>query len=45
MREIHEIPALMAIQAGLITQEFLDVERERLGPMYYECDFYNCANT
>ena len=36
----------MAIQAGLITQEFLDTERERLGPsypMYYECDFYNSS--
>ncbi|MDH3502817.1 MAG: hypothetical protein OEL69_10005 [Nitrosopumilus sp.] len=38
----------MAVQAGLITQEFLDAERERLGPlypMYYECDFYNSSST
>ena len=40
--EIHEIQAIMVIDAGLINQEFLDAERERLGPlypMYYECDF------
>ena len=46
--KIHEIPAIMAVQAGLITQEFLDAERERLGPtypMYYECDFYNSSAT
>ena len=46
--KVHEIPASMAGQAGLITQEFLDAERERLGPMYpmyYECDFYNSAAT
>jgi len=46
--KIHEIPASMAVQAGLITQEFLDAERERLGPlypMYYECDFYNSSST
>ena len=46
--KIHEIPATMAVDAGLITQEFLDAERERLGPlypMYYECDFYNSAST
>ncbi|MDH3657831.1 MAG: hypothetical protein OEM77_06815 [Nitrosopumilus sp.] len=33
---------------GLINQEFLDAERERLGPlypMYYECDFYNSSST
>ena len=45
---IHEIPATMAVDAGLINQEFLDAERERLGPlypMYYECDFYNSAST
>jgi len=46
--KIHEIPATMAVDAGLITQEFLDAERERLGPlypMYYECDFYNSSST
>jgi hypothetical protein len=37
----------MAVDAGLINQEFLDVERERLGPtylMYYECDFNNSSS-
>jgi hypothetical protein len=46
--KVHEIPATMAVDAGLITQEFLDAERERLGPMYpmyYECDFYNSSST
>ena len=46
--KIHEIPALMVVEAGLINQEFLDAERERLGPlypMYYECDFYNSSST
>jgi len=46
--KIHEIPATMAVDAGLINQEFLDAERERLGPiypMYYECDFYNSSRT
>ena len=46
--KIHEIPALMAVEAGLINQEFLDAERERLGPlypMYCECDFYNSSST
>ena len=46
--KIHEIPATMAVDAGLINQEFLDAERERLGPMYpmyYECDFYNSSST
>ncbi|MDH3780288.1 MAG: hypothetical protein OES15_05465 [Nitrosopumilus sp.] len=45
--KIHEIPALMTVYAGLINQEFLDAERERLGPlypMYYECDFYNSSS-
>ena len=45
---IHEIPATMAVDSGLINQEFLDAERERLGPlypMYYECDFYNSSST
>jgi len=46
--KIHEIPATMAVDAGLMNQEFLDAERERLGPlypMYYECDFYNSSST
>ena len=37
----------MAVEAGLINQEFLDAEREMLGPMYlmyYKCDFYNSAS-
>jgi len=45
--KIHEIPALMAVEAGLITQEFLENERELLGPlypMYYEGDFYNSSS-
>ena len=40
--------SLMAVDASLITQEFLDAERERLGPlclMYYECDFYNPSSS
>ena len=44
--KIHEKPATMAVDAGLINQEFLDAEREMLGPMYpmyYKCDFYNSA--
>ena len=43
---IHEIPAKMAVDVDLITQEFLDAERERLEYtylMYSECDFYNSA--
>lgn len=46
--KIYEIPATMAVQAGLISQEFLDAEQQRLGPMYpmyYECDFYNSSTT
>jgi len=34
----------MAVDVDLITQEFLDAERERLEYtylMYFECDFYN----
>ncbi len=45
---VREYPASLAVEAGLITQDFLDAERERLGPaydMYYACDFYNSANT
>jgi hypothetical protein len=46
--KVHNLLASMAVQAGLINREFLDVERERLGPMYlmyYECDFYNSSST
>jgi len=43
--QIHEIPATMAADARRINQEFLDAERERLGSMYYECDFYNSSST
>jgi len=38
----------MAVESGLINQEFLDAERDRLGPMYTmycECDFYNSSAT
>ena len=45
---VHEILATMAVDVGLITQEFLDAEHERLGsmyPMYYEYDFYNSSST
>ena len=46
--KIHEIPVIMAVDVGLVNQEFRDAERERLGPlypMYYECDFYNSSST
>lgn len=42
--KINMIPSDYAVQSGLITQEFLDEERERLGALYgqyYECDFIN----
>lgn len=45
---IRKYPASLAVKAGLITQEFLDSEKVRLGPaysMFYECDFFNAANT
>ena len=45
---VRRIPAEMAVQAGLITQEFLDSEKIRLGPLYgmfYECDFINPYTT
>ena len=28
--KIHEVPAVMAVQSGLITQEFLDAELEKM---------------
>ena len=43
-----KIPANVAVDTILITQESLYAERERLGPlypMYYECDFYNSSST
>jgi len=46
--KIMKIPAAWAVEAGLITKEFLEGERVRLGPMYgmyYECEFYNSAST
>jgi hypothetical protein len=42
--KITEIPAREAVAADIITQEFLDAEMARLGPLYgqyYECDFIN----
>lgn len=42
-----EISAREAVAAGLITQEFLDAERQRLGPLYgqyYECEFLSSSN-
>jgi hypothetical protein len=42
--KITEIPAREAVAADIITQEFLDAELARLGPLYgqyYECDFIN----
>ncbi len=46
--KVHEIPASMVVQTGLINDEFLDAEQDRLGPMYqmyYECNFYNSTST
>jgi len=45
---VREYPATMAVQAGLMSQDFLDGERERLGVLYgmlYECRFLNPATT
>jgi len=42
--KVREIPVEMAVDAGLITQEFLNQERARLGVLYsqlYECNFLN----
>jgi len=46
--KVRKIPAELAVKSGLITEDFLEGERERLGPMYsmyYECDFYNSSST
>lgn len=46
--KINKIPVTMAIQAGLITEEFIEAERIRLGPQFaekYECEFLNPSNT
>ena len=40
--KIFQVPAREAVQAGLITQEFLEAEKQRLGPLYpryYEAEF------
>ena len=45
---VREYPAVLAVQAGLMTEEFLEAERERLGVLYgmlYECKFLNPATT
>lgn len=42
--KIREYSAERAVDAGLITKEFLEAERVRLGPLYgqyYECEFMN----
>ena len=42
--QVQKIYASQAVEAGLITQEFLDAERVRLGslyPMFYEAEFLN----
>jgi hypothetical protein len=42
--KVREIPVEMAVDAGIIKQEFLDQERARLGVLYsqlYECNFLN----
>ena len=44
----REYPASVAVEAGLITEEFLEGERERQGVLYgmlYECKFLNPATT
>lgn len=45
---VREVPAYAAVQSGLITQDFLNQQRERLGiqyGQYYECEFLNPFNT
>lgn len=45
---VREVPAYVAVEAGLITQDFLNHQRERLGiryGQYYECEFLNPYNT
>jgi hypothetical protein len=40
--KVREYPVLFGVQAGLITEEFLEGEKSRLGleyPKYYECSF------
>ena len=40
--KVYIVKAQQAVNAGLITREFLDAERERLGPLYsqfYEAEF------
>lgn len=42
--KVRKIYATEAVEAGLMTQEFLDQERVRLGTLYgmfYECEFLN----
>lgn len=42
--KVREYSAQRAVDAGLITEEFLQAERVRLGPLYgqyYECEFMN----
>jgi len=44
----REYPATMAIESGLMTEEWLEGERERQGVLYgmlYECKFLNPATT
>ncbi|MEX0639788.1 MAG: hypothetical protein WD183_02070 [Nitrosopumilaceae archaeon] len=46
--KVTEVPATEAVKGGLITQEFLDAEKQRLGTLYgqyYECAFLNPFNT
>jgi hypothetical protein len=46
--KVYEVYASEAVAAGLMKQDFLDAERERLGPLYgqfYECEFLNSSNT
>ena len=45
---INEISYHEAIEADIITEEFIEGERERLGPefpVYYECQFQNPSTT
>ena len=40
--KVREYPVLFGVQAGLITEDFLEGEKSRLGleyPKYYECSF------
>ncbi len=46
--KINEIPAREAVQAGVITQEFLDEQKIEQGILYsqmFECDFLSSSNT